>query len=65
MTLFCYERSLGKSILSEAISIYQEMRLDLKFKMALHHLELNKLWGLDFNLNLHMKLESGYLMIVI
>lgn len=41
------------------------MRLDPEFELALHHLELNKLRGLDFHSNLHMELEPGYPMIVI
>lgn len=41
------------------------MGLDPEFELALHHLELNKLRGLDFNSNLHIELEPGYPMIVI
>ena len=31
--------------------------MDPELEWALHHLELNKLRGLDFNSNLHMELE--------
>lgn len=41
------------------------MGLDPELELALHHLELNKVRGLDFNSNLHMALEPGYPMIVI
>lgn len=39
--------------------------MDPELELALHHLELNKVRGLDFNSNLHMALEPGYPMIVI